>query len=128
QHVERVVGGSIRHHDDLTFAGGEVEAQEIVEPCRETGPFVPRRNDDGHSPLRIADFGLRILPIDGPTGVIVRWLLDWLPGRPRRIRSASQSGIQSAIHSAIRNPQSAMAGSPPCPGLEYQRIPDVDIR
>src|SRR6266542_5065918 len=32
------------------------------------------------------------------------------------------------IQSAIRNPQSVMTPSHPCPRLEYQRIPDVDIR
>src|SRR5206468_2639584 len=60
-------------------------------------------------------------------------------GEPLVRRAA---GTRSAIQSAIRNrgphgadcapwggsPQSAMTCSHPCPHLEYQRIPDVDIR
>ena len=58
QHLQRVVGRSVRHDDDLA-PSGELEAEQVVEPRRQARPFVACGNHNRDAVLRIAECGLR---------------------------------------------------------------------
>ena len=49
EHAQRVVGRSVGDDDDLPFAGGIVEREEILDARAQPECFVARRDDDRHA-------------------------------------------------------------------------------